>query len=601
MPAYSGSTGDPKVVALFPEKRESVTQPLDRQAECRSARLLVVGDDELNVEIVKSCLEDLGYKDVIAGARSSSAMVQLAEMDPSLVVFDDSGDGSNALEMLSALSARPHSRSVALIILASRTDLDSRLKALDLGATDFLAKPVDSTELDLRLRRALLAKADTDRLAFSDRITGLSNRDRYFEQLDWALKHAKRVGGSGAVLHIGLDRFGRINDALGSTAGDRVLREVGRRLADCIRETDFVLLPSEPGPTHLVSRLSGDEFSVLLIGLSRPDSAELVAKRVQAAIAEPIRIAERDLAMTCSVGMSVFPNDGSTRDLIFKAAGAALRDAKRNGKGTRRFYSSELNGRALHRLSLEAELRRGLENDELRLFFQPKVDLASGRVCGAEALVRWVHPTRGMVSPAEFIPIAEDSGLIMPLGDWVIGAACEQIRTWQEAGIPVPRIAVNVSIHQFRSQCVNQSVRKALQRSGIDASLLGLEFTESALMENAADNLQLLVELKEIGTQLALDDFGTGYSSLSYLKRFPLDELKIDRSFLSEVETDPNSASIVAAIIALAQRLGLKVVAEGVETEQQLEFLRQHRCDEYQGFLFSQPVPAHELPRLLIG
>lgn len=600
MPAHYGNAGGPKVIPLFPDGREGVKQPVDEQADCRGARLLVLGDDELNVEIVKSCLEGLGYKDVIAGGHSGAAMVQLGEMDPSLVVFDDSGDGSGGLEMLSTLRSRAQSRSVGLIILASRADRDSHLKALGIGATDFLAKPVDSTELDLRVRRALLAKADTDRLAFSDRITGLSNRDRYFEQLDWALKYARRIGGSGAVLHIGLDRFGHINDALGSTAGDRVLREVGRRLADCIRETDFLLAPVESGSTHLVSRLSGDEFSVLLIGLSQPDSADLVAKRVQAAVAEPLRIAEREIALTCSVGMSVFPNDGSTRDLIFKAAGAALRDAKLNGKGTRRFYSSELNGRALHRLSLEAELRRGLDNDELRLFFQPKVELASGRVCGAEALVRWVHPTRGLVSPAEFIPIAEESGLIMPLGDWVIGAACAQIRKWQQAGIPVPRIAVNVSIHQFRSRCVSQSVRKALQSTGIDAELLGLEFTESAVMENAAENLRLLEELKKIGTRLALDDFGTGYSSLSYLKRFPLDELKIDRSFLSEVETDPNSASIVSAIIALGHRLGLKVVAEGVETEDQLEFLRQQHCDEYQGFLFSRPVPAHELPALLI-
>ena len=596
---HSGNAGSPKVVPLFPEKGEGLIQPVFRQDDCRGARLLVVGDDELNIEIVKSCLEGLGYKDVIAGGRLDAAMALVGEFDPSAVLFDDSGDGAGGLEMFSALRTGPNSRSVALIILASRTDRDSRLKALGLGATDFLLKPVDSTELDLRLRRALLAKADTDRLAFSDRITGLSNRDRYFDRLDWALKSAKRHGISGAVLHIGLDRFGQINDALGSAAGDRVLREVGRRLSDSIRETDFVLGPAEDGSTHLVSRLSGDEFSVLLIGLARPDCAELVAKRVQAAVDQPIRIAERELALTCSVGMSVFPNDGLTRDSILKAAGVALRDAKKNGRGMRRFYSSELNGRALHRLSLESELRQGLDNGELRLFFQPKVELASGRVCGAEALVRWIHPTRGLVSPAEFIPIAEESGLIMPLGDWVIGAACEQIRTWQAAGIRVPRIAVNVSIHQFRSRCVRESVRKALQSSGIDARLLGLEFTESAVMENAAENLQLLEELKEIGTQLALDDFGTGYSSLSYLKRFPLDELKIDRSFLSEVETDQNSASIVAAIIALGHRLGLKVVAEGVETEHQLALLREQRCDEYQGFLFSRPVPASELPALL--
>jgi diguanylate cyclase (GGDEF)-like protein len=472
---------------------------------------------------------------------------------------------------------------------------------LKLGATDFLAKPVDSSELVLRLRNTLAAKAYQDQLAYCDGLTGLPNRERFLDRLDWTIRFSKRYGTNGAVLQIGLDRFKQINEALGPGIGDRLLRGVAQRLDESLRDTDVVARATEKESQPLLSRMAGDEFTVLLPALAKGADAGAVAQRILDIVAAPFNIGGHELFVTCCIGIALYPADGTARDSILKAAAVSMRHAKRERRDSYRYFSKELNAQSLDRLSLETELRRAIERGELELFYQPKVDLKSNRLVGAEALVRWRHPQRGMVSPGDFIPLAEETGLIIPLGQWVLNTACQQVRTWEATGRQAPRVSVNVSSHQFRQRVLARDVQAALSGSGIAARHLCLELTESAIMEHAQDNVRTLAALKESGVSLSIDDFGTGYSSLSYLKRFPIDEIKIDRSFVSGVEREKDNAAIVTAIIVMAHSLGLRVVGEGVETPVELEYLQQQGCDECQGFLYSRPLPAADFGALLMA
>jgi diguanylate cyclase (GGDEF)-like protein len=488
-------------------------------------------------------------------------------------------------------------RHVPVIILTSAADAETKLRALELGATDFLAKPVDASELALRLRNTLIAKIYHDRLAYFDSLTGLPNRERYLDCVDWALRYAKRHGTVGAVLQVGLERFQQINEALGPAIGDHLLRAVALRLQKSLRETDSVAR-GVPSARTVVSRLGGDEFTVLLPVMARPEDAAIVARRIVDMDAAPLRAGSRELFVTCRIGIAVFPADGLSRDTLLRDAGVAMRHAKLCGDGYK-FYSKDLNAKSLHRLSLEGELRRGIDRGELRLHYQPKVDLRTGLLCSAEALVRWLHPARGLVHPEDFIPIAEETGLIIGLGDWVLAAGCGQLKAWRARGLVPPRIAVNLSRLQFRQRRLAQKVRDALTDAGVEAGDLSLELTESAIMDGGPENLAVLKELKEIGIGLSIDDFGTGYSSLSHLKRFPVDEIKVDREFLVDITSDRENAGIAIAIIGMGHSLGLRVVAEGVETSEQLAFVRAQNCDEAQGFLFGRPVPAEEFGALL--
>jgi diguanylate cyclase (GGDEF)-like protein len=483
---------------------------------------------------------------------------------------------------------------VPTIVLTSSTDSRTKLKALELGATDFLAKPVDSSELVLRLRNTLAAKAYRDRLANYDLLTGLPNRHTFMDRLAWALSHASRYRHMGAVLHVGLDDFKKINEALGPGLGDAMLQQVARRLEHCLRSTDTIGRVDASRQRPSLSRVSGDEFTILLPEVSRSEDAARAAERVLAEISAPVHLSEHEINVTCSIGITVFPDDGGEKDNVLRNAGAAMHYAKACGKNVARFYSSDLNARALQKLSVATQLRRGLERDELVLHYQPKVDIASGIVVGAEALVRWQHPERGLVMPGEFVPLAEENGLITPLGEYVLRAACRQSAQWRAAGYDVPRISVNVSSHQFGQSNLVAVVEKALRDFGARAQDLTLELTEGTMMDSTGQNVETLLQLKAIGTKLSIDDFGTGFSSLSYLSRFPIDELKIDRSFVIQIEKPGDRCAIITAIIAMAHSLGLTVVAEGIETEAQLAFLAANACDEYQGYLKSKPVPAEE-------
>ena len=566
----------------------------------KAARVLVAEQDEPSADILQAFLKEAGFVDIVTTVGPSAVMDLIFEVQPDLLLLD-SGTilGGDGVDLLESLRANRSYRQLPVVVLAASPDRDLKLRLLEQGVVDILPKPVDPAELALRLRNILLIKVHRDRAVYHDDLTGLPNRERYADHLDWAIKYAQRYKAFGAVLHIDLDRFKHMVSALGWGMGDRMLRAAAKNISTCVRSIDLVAKADDHAHSVMLSRVSGNEFTVLLSVIDQPDSAAVVAGRILSVIQTPFQAAGRDFITTCSIGIAIFPDDGNTRDEIMHAAGMALQHAKRDGGNGFHFYSPDLNDRAMHRLGMEADLRRALEQDELRLVYQPKVSIGSGSIAGAEALVRWMHPTRGMVSPAEFIPLAEETNLIVPLGDWVLKEACRQINAWKVAGLAVPRVAVNISLHQFRQRAFVDRLVAILASNDLEGQYLGLEFTESAIMDNTDASMQALDALKALGLELSIDDFGTGYSSLSYLKRFPLHELKIDRSFLMGIGSDEHSAAIVSTILSMGHRLGLKVVAEGVETQEQLDFLAGLECDEYQGFFFSKPVPPDEFAALL--
>ena len=557
------------------------------------ALVMMIDDEPLNLEVTQVHLEEAGYKNFVATSQPGEALALMLEKRPDVLLLDLMMPGITGFEILRQMETASILKDLPTIVLTSSTDSATKLKALELGATDFLAKPVDPSELLLRLRNTLAAKAYRDRLANYDLLTGVPNRRTFIDRLEWALGNAQRYGHAGAVLYVGLDEFKQVNEALGPGLGDVMLQRVAQRLENCLRTTDTVVRLDE-GPRPSLSRLSGDEFTLMLPLIRKSEDAGRVAQRVLGAIAAPFHLSDHELTVTCSIGIAVFPNDGDKADTILKNAGAAMRHAKQRRKNTHEFYSRELNARTLHKLNLANELRKAAERQELYLYYQPKTDISSGALSGAEALLRWQHPKHGWVSPADFIGVAEESGLIVALGDWVIHAACKQIAEWQRAGLQVPRVAINVSSDQFRDAHLAESVSRILGATGADPAHLGVELTEGVIMQNANSTIETLTRLKSMGVKLSIDDFGTGYSSLSYLHKFPLDELKIDRSFVAGIQSADDRSPIITAIIAMAHGLGLSVVAEGVETERQLDFLRAQGCDEFQGYLTSKPVPAND-------
>jgi diguanylate cyclase (GGDEF)-like protein len=563
--------------------------------------IMMIDDEPLNLEVLQTFLEEAGYREFVPVTAPREALGLIADRRPDVVLLDLVMPEMSGFEILERLRADDTLRHTPVIVLTSATDAETKLKALELGATDFLAKPVDSSELALRLRNTLSAKAYRDRLANYDAVTGLPNRRHFADRIERALRQSARAGNTGAVLLLSLDRFEEVNEALGIGATDSLLKAVALRLDLALRGAESIARDGKPGIRPSVAKLDGEEFGVLLTDMPSGDLAAPIAQRIQAAMQAPFRAGGQEVLLPSSIGIAVFPDDGMETSALLSNAGVAMRHAKQEGGKGVCFYARNLNAGSIARLSIESELRRAIENDELCLYYQPKVRVQNGRGTGAEALVRWKHPSRGLLLPGEFIPVAEESGLVVPLGDWVLRAACAQIKTWQSAGMRVPRITVNVSSKQFKARTVTESVVGALKSSGVNPSHLGLEITEGAIMDHAERNVRTLHELKALGLTLSIDDFGTGYSSLSYLKRFPIDELKIDRSFVTDVDTNPDDAAIVIAVIAMAHCLGLAVVAEGVETQSQRDFLAGRGCDEAQGYLFSKPIPADAFGTLLAG
>jgi diguanylate cyclase (GGDEF)-like protein/PAS domain S-box-containing protein len=439
-------------------------------------------------------------------------------------------------------------------------------------------------------RDVSVAKAMAQEMAHTaehDVLTGLPNRmllnDRIRQAIAAAKRHAKQV----AVLFLDVDGFKHINDSLGHPFGDQVLQSIAQRLLECVRSVDTV------------SHQGGDEFVVLLSELTHPRAASVMAARMLRAVADPHMVGKHELHVTASIGLSVFPDDGLNAETLIKNADTAMYQAKESGRRRYQFFKPSMNARAVERQSIEESLRRAVERQEFELHYQPKINIKTGAITGAEALIRWTHPTRGGIPPADFIPIAEDCGLIVPIGRWVLRQACKQARAWADAGLPATAMAVNVSAMEFQNEGFLKGLLQILQESRWHPGLLELEVTESVLMKHVEATIEVLQALRESGVQVALDDFGTGYSSLSYLRRFPIDSLKIDRSFVQQIAGGPDAAAIVTAVISMAQSLKLRVVAEGVETLQELQFLQARQCDEVQGYYFSRPLPAAQFATLL--
>jgi diguanylate cyclase (GGDEF)-like protein/PAS domain S-box-containing protein len=424
-------------------------------------------------------------------------------------------------------------------------------------------------------------------LADHDELTGLPNRSLFKQSLAQAIQRAERNGKFLSVLFLDLDRFKNINDSLGHETGDEVLRAVAGRLCGCVRQVD------------VVARFGGDEFAVLIEGLTAEDQAGAVARKIIDALAKPLVLAGRQYRPGASIGISTYPSDGRDVLTLQKNADIAMYRAKEEGRGMFQFYSEQLNTHSIQRLEFESNLNAALNNREFVLYYQPKVELASGRIAGVEALIRWVSPQFGFVSPADFIAIAEETGLIVPMGRWVVQTACVQNRAWQKGGLPLLRIAVNISARQMADKGLVNFIVDSMTRAGLTAQSLELEITESAVMSNQDHAEKVLNQLKAFGFHLTMDDFGTGYSSLAYLKRFPFDSVKIDQSFVRGIPANRDDCAIVEAIVAMAHSLELKVVAEGVETQEQSEFLRKLGCDQIQGYVFSKPIPSAEIVGLL--
>src|SRR5713226_5871220 len=438
---------------------------------------------------------------------------------------------------------------------------------------------------DIRERKAYEARLQY--FANYDPLTGLPNRSLLGDRSLQGIAHAKRAGRPTALLVMDLDRFKLINESYGHGAGDTLLRMVADRLRGAVREGDTV------------ARLGADAFAVLATDLARPDDVSAVARKIREAMHSPFWLEARDLHVTVSIGASVYPRDGEEFDILLRNADAAMHRVKAEGRNGFQFYAAAMTRQATDRVELENELRLALGKGELEIHYQPQVVLANGRIVGVEALMRWNHRGRGWISPGQFIPIAEDSDLIHPLGEFALTEGCRRIRAWSDAGFASLRLAVNVSAQQFRSPGFVEAVGRALRASELEPALLELELTESVLVENREEAADILKRLKALGVQIAVDDFGTGYSSLSYLSRLPIDCLKIDRSFVSRVQERGRDAAIAQAVITLAHSLGLRVVAEGVETDDQREFLRSHACDLGQGYLFSRPVQPDAIARLV--
>ena len=534
-----------------------------------------------------------------SGAEEAVEAVRLANEEGrpfALVLLDmrmpPGPDGLWAATRIRAMDPR-----IDLIIVTAYSDIDPEeitQRVPPAGSLFYLQKPFHAHEvrqLVSALGRRRQAEDRIRRLAYFDEVTGLPNRAFFMERLSQTLEIARRHCWSMALLFLDLDNFKRINDTLGHSIGDILLAEVAKRLITSLRSSDAIVHGHAGDDGEQVARLGGDEFTVLLSEVSAAEGAGVAAARLLDVLAQPLLLAGHEITVTASIGIAVYPNDGQDVETLLKSADMAMYFAKRKGRSNFQFYTEAMNSAALKRLTMENALRRALERGELSVHYQPQVDIATGGIAGVEALARWNSTELGLVSPAEFIPLAEETGLILPIGDWILRTACAQCKAWRDEGIPLLRVAVNISVRQFAQDGFTAQIAAILAETGLDAGGLELEITESLLMKDGESALVTLRELKQLGVQLAIDDFGTGYSSLSYLKQFPIDRLKIDRSFVGGVNMNAQDRAITAAVIALADSMDLKVTAEGVETESQLVFLGDRRCAEAQGFFLSKPLP----------
>ena len=579
------------------------------------AKILVCDDDQNVRLLTRQCLE-ADDMTVVEAADGLEALDVFVRERPDLVFLDVEMPGMTGLEVCERIRKMPQGESIPIMIVTGSDDRRSIDQGFEAGATQYKTKPVNWSLLGrdvqymLRASNAFNAlKRQEDRLrylAYYDPLTSLPNRRSFNEQLNRILKRSQRHKTNAALLFIDLDHFKRINDSIGHARGDRLLVEIAKRLTMELREDDAINYfttnsaddEGEPEGATEIARLGGDEFTVVLSDVANIHDIEIVAKRILNALSEPIALQSHNPVVTPSVGIAVFPQDGTDPDTLVRNADTAMYVAKAEGRACYRFYNEQMNARAVEQLKMEEELRHGMRNNELELRYQPQVDSKSGAVVSMEALVRWKHPERGMVSPAEFIPVAERTGQIIELGEWVMQEAARHCLYWDSLGLNGFRIGINISPLQFNQSGLSQWITEFLKDSGLPPERLELELTESAIMTDAETNIAKLRELKSIGVDLAVDDFGTGYSSLSYLKRFPIDTLKIDQSFVADLDS-ADGAAIVDAILALAKTLNLRVIAEGIEEAHQLAYLVRKDCGLLQGYYFARPIYPEDVPDML--
>jgi len=556
-------------------------------------KVLLIEDNPGDARLIQAMIEEdegapfeLHFAD-----RLSLGLEHLSASEMALVLLDLSLPDSFGLETFAKVYA--HSPMVPIIVLTGNDDAKVALSAVKSGAQDYLVKSRLDRELLLRSMHYSIERkryqVQLEHQANYDSLTGLPNRTLLHDRLKQAV-YAQRTPRNIAVVFMDLDHFKFVNDSLGHSAGDKLLKAMGERLRATLREGDTV------------GRVGGDEFVLILADQNNEEVIFRAMQRISAKVAEPIMVEGKELYVTCSAGISLYPQDGPDVDTLLKNADAAMYRAKEHGRSNFQFYTSEMNDRVNERLALEGALRRALERQEFLLHYQQKVDLRSGAIIGAEALVRWMHPEWGLVRPARFISLAEETGLIVPLGEWVLREACRQTRAWLDQGLKPGTVSVNLSARQFRQQDLVRMVSRILEETGLEPARLEMELTESMVMHNVDAAIAILQGLKQLGVRLSVDDFGTGYSSLSYLKDLPIDTLKIDRSFVRDIGAgeEADEGVLAQAIISLAHALHLKVIAEGVETDPQMRFLRRHSCDEVQGFFHGEPVAPEQHARLLM-
>ena len=582
----------------------SNTQPAGLEPPARSplldAKVMMVDDEPLMTDLIQAYLEDEGYANFVVTNDSRQAMDLLRREDPGVLLLDLMMPHVSGFELLASIRADRKLRYTPVIVLTAATGADAKLNALQLGATDFLAKPVDASELVLRVRNTLAFRQYHNRMLNYDQVTGLPNQ-RLFDQGIRALVAQRRtVGGMVVIFSITVPECRQLRETIDQASADELAKVLARRL-DRFASNENLGSPfatsTERAPR--VARLGAEHFGLVMEGVPDAEAAEQLAKRVVAIVAEPVKLGLHEVGPSAWIGISVSPTDGDSVEMLRKGADLAASHARAQNAAAFKFASVELHARSYERMALGSQLRHAAQRGELRLHYQPKLDLRTNRIIGAEALVRWQHPDFGLVPPARFIALAEELGLIGSIGQWVIERACLDAAGWGPGAQGALTVAVNVSKPQFTSGSLAGDLQRAMQASGLPARQLVIELTESMLMDDALAGLAQMRELKALGVTLSIDDFGTGYSSLSYLKQFPLDELKIDRLFVMDLPGGDTDVAIVRTVIDLGHRLGMSVIAEGVETREQLECLRREGCDNYQGFLYGKAVPAEQFLAIL--
>jgi len=567
---------------------ETSNAELGNNPKVEKTPLILIADDDPSMRLVlRYTMEQCNY-DVVEAANGLEAIDAVTKQTPDLILMDAVMPEMNGFVATEEIKKIIECENTPILMATSLDDDHSISRAFEVGACDYITKPFNWSVLKHRTARMLNAahaQRKIRHLAYHDVLTGLPNRMLFMDRIGQAICRSKRENSPFALLFIDIDHFKVINDSMGHEAGDELLKIVSKRLTDVLRKTDTV------------ARLGGDEFTIIIEGVESLSAVEVVSKNILNVLDLSIEINKKNVHIGGSIGIAMYPDDGKDFGTLLKNADTAMYRSKEMGRQTFQFYTHEMSLKAMQRLDLENQIRDGLKNEEFVVYYQPKVNLISGQCLGMEALVRWNHPEKGIVSPFEFIPLAEETGLIIQLDEWVMRSACQQFKKWRDTGYLVNNLSVNVSARHFKEGGLLAHCKKIIEQSELAFKYLEIELTESALVDNYTSAKEILNEIHQMGIRIALDDFGTGYASMSYLKDFPFDTIKLDRSFVQGVPDDIESAAIVKAMIQLAEALKLNIVAEGIETEPQKTFLTDHGCTYGQGFLWSKPVPADEFEK----